>query len=477
MEEDKIKKILIAIIVFMVLLILFVVMPWIFRNTGSSDINKTTNEMFKEQTYDNDNDNSKKETVNNEEEEGGEEEEEETSKKKSDNSDIKRDLSDPFYAKIKERIEDQKYSPEIYIPRDYIPGDNYVKNAAYTDGSIHVFKKQPILIYVPRNEYYDAITQAFVTYNHRLKGLITFNTVKNPNKAQIKIVMTDNFGNQSDIGDAIGLGRPLRFDKNGNIIYSEIYLLTKDNYSNGKMPLIIVYNTMLHELGHALGIMGHSQDEGDLMYKAIAPKYQYELMDFSDRDIETFKVLYSNKKYVIDNALRGAKREKLEENIKYAEESNDADSYLQVAASYYDMGEYSKALDAYKKALELNPDNYRIYWGLSLCYARAKQYDYALTYGKHALKRAQTNEQKGECYHIIGAIYMDMGKYNDAYPYLNNALLMDGENPTYFINYLAVCGALNRKDLASDAYNRYINNYNTSSFSNEELRLIEWAKD
>ena len=69
--------------------------------------------------------------------------------------------------------------------------------------------------------------------------------------------------------------------------------------------------------------------------------------------------------------------------------------------------EYSKALEAYKKALNLNPNNYRIYLGLSYCYERAKQYDYALTYGKHALKRAQTNEQKADCNQQIGISYAE----------------------------------------------------------------------
>lgn len=487
MDNETLKKILYITIAVMIFLILFIFVPSVWRGNEGQKISTDTNGIFKEQINDDSENNEKTETENNdiEEDENNDENgiefeddiEIEPISNNPKNPPIQRNLNDPFYAKIKQRIAEQKNISEIYIPTDYYPGDNYVKNAAGNDGKVRIFKKQPILVYVPRNEYYDAITQAFVTYNSYFKGLLSFNTVEDPGKAQIKIVMTDDFGNKSDIPDAIGLGRPLRFDRDGNIIYSEVSLLTKNRYNNQKMPLIVVYNTMLHELGHALGIAGHSQDPNDVMYKEITQQYHNDLMKFSDRDIETFKILYCGRKSVVDNALSGVKIEKLKENIKYAQESNDADSYLQVAASYYEVGEYTKAFEAYKKALELNPNNYRIYLGLSNCYLSANQYDYALTYAKHALNRAQTNEQKASCNEQIGLVYIRLEKPTDAYPYLNNALLLDNENPGYFINYLVICGALGKHDLAHEAYNNYIKNYDESAFGNKEEHIINWAKN
>ncbi len=49
-----------------------------------------------------------------------------------------------------------------------------------------------------------------------------------------------------------------------------------------------VQHTILHEIGHALGIIGHSDGAGDMMYVP----HQYGVTQLSNRDLETIKVLY-----------------------------------------------------------------------------------------------------------------------------------------------------------------------------------------
>lgn len=56
----------------------------------------------------------------------------------------------------------------------------------------------------------------------------------------------------------------------------------------GELPLEILYRTMLHEVGHALGLTGHSPQTGDIMYRNIG-----DAEGLSSRDRETLRQLYA----------------------------------------------------------------------------------------------------------------------------------------------------------------------------------------
>jgi len=49
-----------------------------------------------------------------------------------------------------------------------------------------------------------------------------------------------------------------------------------------------VYHTLLHEFGHAIGLVGHSQTPGDIMYVP----HEYGVTDLSVQDVTTAQLLY-----------------------------------------------------------------------------------------------------------------------------------------------------------------------------------------
>ena len=355
----------------------------------------------------------------------------------------------------------------------YYPGDNYIKHAVNEDGKLHIFKKKPILIYVPKNEYYDAITQAFVTYNYQFKGLLSFKATNDPNKSDVKIVFTDNLMHKIDNPNIIGVGGPKRYNDDGSIANSE--LMVRNVYPNGKKPgMILIYNVILHEIGHCIGIMGHSPNGGDLMFEREDVNSSYRLKNFSYRDIETIKLMYSGRIDLQAKALQNAKQEKLQENVQYAQEHNNSDSYLQVAESYYNMGQYDNALNAYKKAMELNPGNLKIYLKLTNVYIKAKKYDDAMVYAKYVAKKSTDNELSYIANDNIGYIYIQKKDYESALKYYGEALKLKPEEKNQFFNYVETCYHLDKKDLAREAYNQYIKNYDVSSFDDAEKKLLNW---
>ena len=56
---------------------------------------------------------------------------------------------------------------------------------------------------------------------------------------------------------------------------------------NAKLPKTDLVQGIAHELGHALGIQGHSDDRNDLMYP-----YAHLPAQITDRDMNTFRTGY-----------------------------------------------------------------------------------------------------------------------------------------------------------------------------------------
>ncbi len=130
--------------------------------------------------------------------------------------------------------------------------------------------------------YHQMILEAFRFWSEVTGGKIRFQIVNNLNQSQIDI-------NWRRV-DRKSLGHCEYMINDRAMIYSaEIRIGISDGLVHARYnDADEVRHTILHEIGHALGLLGHSDQPGDIMYVP----HQYGLVDLSERDKETLNWLY-----------------------------------------------------------------------------------------------------------------------------------------------------------------------------------------
>jgi predicted Zn-dependent protease len=152
-----------------------------------------------------------------------------------------------------------------------------IANAASTNTSAPMsvphWSKSPINVFIPKDEKSSAMNNAFSKWQSEAGNRITFAFVQDPKKADIIVKFTDSTdGLESKLGG-------YRVTTNGTEIKNaEITLATKSKlakkYSNN-----YIYITMLHEVGHVLGMSDNSTKPTSIMYMPISEEQSIKKID------------------------------------------------------------------------------------------------------------------------------------------------------------------------------------------------------
>ena len=289
----------------------------------------------------------------------------------------------------------------------------------------------PLKVYIENNPelpdyYYKEVKKAFMQWQKASKNYITFVFEDVKDRADIRCTFPKNFDREIS-GSTITGGISSFKIIDGFISYSQIEFAVYD-IKNKYVSRKILYSIALHEIGHSLGIRGHSVNPDDIMY----PTLKHFKTKISLGDISTLKLLYSivpdisNKTFSQEDKQNLAQASDIlgdykgripielqntREDIQNSRASKD--KVGRIAALYYAMKNYEAAVQNYNKLLPSVDDSEtksNIYYKLALSYKNLNKYDEAL---KSAREAYELNKNSDTAY-LLAQIYYETGDYKSA---------------------------------------------------------------
>lgn len=331
-------------------------------------------------------------------------------------------------------------------------GDNYIDKVT-EKGQVIRWQKEsmPLKIYLetnPRkvqsfnNAYVSAVKKGIEKWSKATDGLISFTYVKDPAQADVKftwreILDTKLVGSDAGTAYTAGVTTP---EYSGNELYAMAIVLTTTDPNGKPHKIEDIEKVTTHELGHGLGIMGHSTDQNDIMYPNSMSDGSVSKRDSSTMtllydlkpDISNFRVggetaIASNKSSDANVDVLGSKSERIQTEIEEIEEAikNNPKSdinHINLGNLYSDEGDYEGAIREYKTALKLNPKNEIAYSNLGAMYLNTnKPYD-ALKVYKESIRLDPTRPRP---YLQVAIIAEQINQHAEALTYLDKYLALN----------------------------------------------------
>ncbi|HEY9733019.1 MAG TPA: tetratricopeptide repeat protein [Drouetiella sp.] len=311
--------------------------------------------------------------------------------------------------------------------------DNYFDEAIGNNPIRWAKDSMPIKIYISdgskargyKSSYANQLQDALKAWEDASNGLVKFAQVNSPDQASIVFVWSDNpkdVSNPAEGGEA--LLRPM-----GNTMAAvKITVLTIDIDQGMHLNDQLIRLICTHELGHALGIAGHSPSPSDIMYSSLP--LDYERLKISDRDARTLRKLYTIDLASIPHASINAQGLLSTSDVA---NSSDLVAITQRATDAMNSKDYDKAAEVLQAGVAKYPDSVSLKHNLGaalnnkgLMAMNARQFGKALSTFQEALA---LNPNSNAAKHNIATVHYNMGlnsmraaKFSEAEPELKLAI-------------------------------------------------------
>lgn len=317
-------------------------------------------------------------------------------------------------------------------------GPNYIDQVPFNEKILRWdVKKFPLSVCIRNNssvapKYYEAgIQKAFLQWQKASK-FITFSFTSDPKQADIDVEINPLNEMKNCTGPdckyTVAYTTPIISD---NLLKQMNISFYDTNNLNKPFSQKEIYNSAIHEIGHALGIMGHSYNKDDIMYMETSQnKLDYMESDsqfISLTDLNTLNLLYRLLPDITNTRLsefdtshqffapivmgndEQINSKKALEALNYIKMApNLPNGYIDLASAYAGENQYQKAIEALNTALSCSShgdDNFIIYFNLGIIYMELKDWESALKYAQMANQLQQNAELDG----IIAEINYELG--------------------------------------------------------------------
>lgn len=295
--------------------------------------------------------------------------------------------------------------------------ENYIYNAIQNKDIIRWDKSSfPLKVYIEKKSdipsYYSKnVEDAFSAWMNNI-DFIKFVMTDSEKAANIVVKYIDYSGDECGEGVNNYVIATTFPDINKHHVLEKMSItIHKTNCFNKNFAPEEIYNASLHEIGHALGIMGHSGTKGDVMYATSSAKYSFRRTEmyfrksFTISDINTITLLYNLAPTVTN--IKNFNREglyyaplvlgndgeiikkKLNEIKQYINKyPNFASGYINISSIYANSGqEYEafKALDTAENLARSQDEKYLVEYNRAILY-----------YNSHNLAKALEHAQKAK---------------------------------------------------------------------------------
>lgn len=308
--------------------------------------------------------------------------------------------------------------------------DNYLDYVLSGTDEAKKWASFPVKVYIEPKKQKAICQSAFMQWQERTNKFISFIFVPTPNEAQIIVTLRDKLENSATNESYIaGLSKP--YYQGENIIKSDMKILTIDPNTGNDLEDSFIYFATLHEIGHSLGMKGHSPKQEDVMYA----KSSTAKAELSQRDLNTINLFYRIDKKALAQRGKGSTDVKLKQAIEYANSSPDKSvGWANLGDLYREKEMYSEAVKNYKKAIAIEP-------------------------------------QKPELQALIGAAYKSMGDKTNAFNSFKKACDLDKSNSIYLYSFAEACLDSGQKATGQLYIDKFIQ-ANPKAVSDERIQAL-----